>query len=91
MDSLQRDVLSAIADDYEEVGTIVADLRCWHPKADTTIDEVVAALDELVRFGFAGCYELSTTAPARSVIFERSRATDFFFYITEEGKKTLIS
>jgi len=89
MDAFQEDVLTAIANDYEEIEQILVDLRGWHPRANIEEQEVVAALKLLVEAGLASAFKLSTTQPAEMVEFQAARARGLYFYITPKGKLAL--
>ncbi len=90
-----RDVLQAIADDYEDVETILLDLRNWHPERIINIEEVSGALKQLTERGLAKAYELSATKGeddwATAVPFDGERVDELHFYITAEGKRELSS
>ena len=91
MNALEKDVLRAIADDYEGIKTIMNDVRSWNHESALDLSDVVAALKTLVEPGLAMAYELSTTKPARSVAFDIGRVSDSHFYITPEGKEAFDS
>ena len=91
MNELQEDVLRAIADDYEEIGQILMDVRGWHPSRTIREEDVVFALEGLINSALARAFELSTTGPAKVAEFEPARAKELYFYITSEGKQALSS
>ena len=88
MNAIQQD-LSAIADGFEEIDQILLDIRGWHPSRMIDEAEVVSALEELIRSGFASAFELSATGPATKVKFEPTRVRELYVYITSEGKHAL--
>jgi hypothetical protein len=80
-------VLNAIADDYENVESI---LRSIQALSDVRAEagHVGEALRELVTDGLAQSYELSAFPPhAKLVDFDASRIDKLWFYVTPEGKR----
>lgn len=91
MDALQTDVLRAIADDYEEIESIVSDLRTWYPDRQFQKVDLAIALQQLIETGMASAYELSAKTGAATVVrFDHARLNELYFYASEEGKKKVI-
>ena len=91
MEPFQREVLSAIADDYEEVEAILKDLRSWHTDQQIQKSDVADALQELVKLGLANAYELSAKTGAATVVtFQRERLNELYFLVSQKGRKELI-
>jgi hypothetical protein len=89
-------VIAAIADDYESVGMILeainergADLgpEKWPARSAIPVSppEVISALKELVREGYAQACILDTRAPARAVKFHEAEAGSLWFLVTSKG------
>jgi hypothetical protein len=90
-------VLGAIADDYETVSTILAlinerdrDLKPGHWKARRAVPvsrpEVISALKELVREGYAQACALDHREPvATPVKFREEEAGNLWFLVTSKG------
>jgi hypothetical protein len=97
-------VLSTISDDYESL-EIVLELinkgkddedwgpETWQAKKAIPVSraEVIKALRELTREGYAQAYMLDTKEPyAQPVEFRQSEVDDLWFYLTPKGKNAVM-
>jgi len=83
---LKDGVLAAIADDYEDLDSILRFLNVV-AHVNTEAKQVSDMLRELVGEGLAQSYELQTAPPtATSVDFDATRIAKLWFYITPRGK-----
>jgi hypothetical protein len=94
-------VMLAIADDYESVEIILKSINEWNDEkgpeswpAKKAIPvsraEVIKALHELTREGYAEAYELSPweTQPKKTA-FRESEIDDLWFYATSKGQRAI--
>jgi hypothetical protein len=92
-------VLDAISDDPETVGIILKTINEWDPDRDpetwaarravpVSRPEIIRALRELTREGYAQAYNLSDNAP-KAVDFEEAKAHDGWFSATPKGIKAV--
>lgn len=108
-DSLTRDrfaavlelVLLAIADDYEDLRTIIESINDWKPDPEiearparsavpVSRPEVVKALRELIREGYAQAYTLDgEEASVWQLEFRDDAAGELWFYVTPKGELTV--
>lgn len=93
-------VLLAIADDYEDLATILESINEWPP--DPAIEalparsaipvsraEVIKALGELIREGYAQAYTSGGTADgSERADFREAKAGELWFYVTTKGELT---
>ena len=94
-------VLVAIADDYEDLETILESINEWEPDPElegraarsavpVSRPEVVKALGELIREGYARAYTLGgEESSARPVDFHEHGADGLWFYVTPKGERTV--
>jgi len=94
-------VLDVIADDYECVDYIQdsikilaedpeIDLNPGLRKTQPSRAEIVSALRELTREGYAQAYILDCQEPYKQEVeFSESHVGDLWFYITPKGRKTM--
>ncbi len=94
-------VIAAIADDYESVATILASINerdpdlepgNWEARRAVPVSrpEVISALKELVREGYAQAYILDTTEPySRAVKFREEDVDKLWFLVTSKGALTV--
>jgi hypothetical protein len=88
----QREVLSAISDDYERVEQIADYLRKSAPEMDPCRRNISTALADLIRQGFARAYLLSSQPPhVTEVAFDGSRIDESYFYVMPEGKQLVLT
>jgi hypothetical protein len=90
-------VIGAIADDYESVATILASINDrdanlepgrWEARRAVPVSrpEVISALTELVREGYAQAYVLDSRQPeGRPVKFREDEAGNLWFLVTTKG------
>ena len=90
-------VLCAIADDYESLEIILSTINEWDADRDpeswparsavpVSRPEVINALRELTREGYAHTYMLDTKEPhVQSVDFSEDEVDDLWFYATPKG------
>lgn len=87
-------VLDAVSDDYEDLATIIAEVRAWN-EGNTDVDSptILSALDQLIRDGYVQAYILSAEPVAGSVPtdFDPKYASELFFYVTAKGKQRVSS
>ena len=94
-------VLDAIADDYENLDTILKTINRWYPddpelKGWKALDavpvsrpEAVKALQELMDEDFARAFVYDeATKQYQAVSFRRNQAGVLWFYVTEKGLRT---
>ncbi len=94
-------VLDAIADDYENLETILETINRWYPddaglkgwKALEAVPvsrpEAIKALRELTEEGFAQAYIYDGGAKQfLAVSFRQNQAAVLWFYVTEKGLRT---
>jgi hypothetical protein len=88
-------VINAIADDYEDVGTILADISPWALKKRIAFDrdKVIEALISLVRSGLASAYAIPTVGPPIKIkVADRSDiGDDTYFVTTQAGRSVVLS
>jgi hypothetical protein len=83
---IKDSVLNAIADDDENIETILETLQKFDSTA-TTADQVSDVLNELVKDGLARAYELSPWPPHEKLVdFDMGRIRELWFYVTPKGK-----
>ena len=80
-------VMSAIANDYEEIGMIVHDVGNWAAESGLSIDskEIWDALIRLIEDGLAKAYRLGNAAVEIQNMSELSMDSDHYYYLTAEG------
>jgi hypothetical protein len=88
MDSDTRySLLSAIANDYEDLASIDKYLHFEGADLLLTHNEIGEALKQLIDEGLAEAYRLSPVAPhAQKVDFETDMAEQLWFYVTPKGE-----
>ena len=91
-------VITSIADDYESLEIILEsinewkedrDLESWPARRAVPVSraEVIEALRELSREGYAQTYILDTKEPyAQPVEFREDQVDDLWFYVTPKGE-----
>ena len=94
-------VINAIADDYESLATIVECINerdrdfvaeDWPARRAVPVSrpEVVSALKELIREGYAQAYVLDAREPhARAVKFREEEAGKLWFLVTSKGAEAV--
>ncbi len=81
-------LLSAISNDYENVGTIDESLRFQGLKSLVTHAEIDAALKELIDAGLAQACQVSPHPPhTQKVDFHEKLVERLWFYVTPKGKE----
>jgi len=87
--ALRGYVMSAMADDYESLETIVESVNRMATENDVpkfAVRDVQPAVAELVREGYASAYILSSTPPHSAVVdYSDSRADELWFMLTTAG------
>ena len=92
-------VLDAISDDPETVGIILKTINEWDPDRDpeawaarravpVSRPEIIRALRELTREGYAQAFSLSDNEP-KAVDFEAAKSSDGWFSATPKGIKAV--
>lgn len=87
--SIQDWVLWAIADDYESLEIIFVEVNKWTPKRGRRItrQQIIRALERLIREGSAEAYLLSSQPPYNQPVeFLAKDAEGLWFYVTPKGK-----
>jgi hypothetical protein len=83
---IRRDVLDAIANDYETFAMVLSEVRKWNPEFVVTDGEVLTALRSLVAEGLAKAYLLSSQPPhVTELPFEEGMIAELYFYATKAG------
>jgi len=89
--SVRNYVLSAIADDYEDLEIVSSEVTKWAKedgKISVAREEIIRGLEQLIDEGYAKAYVLSPQPPhAKSVPFSAEHIGELRFYITPKGKK----
>jgi hypothetical protein len=86
----KRNVLRAMADDYENLETVCNETSKWTHESGRTItrSEIVQTLETLINEGLAQAYSLSPTrASATPVEFNKDKVENLWFYLTPDGKR----
>ncbi len=84
---IKDSVLNAIADDYENIETILETVQKFDSPA-ATVHQVSETLHDLIQDGLAQAYDLSPGVPhATKADFSSNRIDELWFYVTPEGKK----
>ena len=93
MRKLKSYVMSAMADDYESLETILESVN-WMAGEDGLPNfaeqDIAPELKDLVREGYANAYILSSTPPHSSIVdYSDSRAGELWFMLTPAGLRAL--
>jgi hypothetical protein len=86
--TVKESVANAMADDYESLEIILADVAKEADKYGFSFDRqmVLRALKELTDEGYAQAYDLSPQPPhAAKVEYSEDRVDDLWFYLTPKG------
>jgi hypothetical protein len=91
IDNLERMILQAVADDYEEIEMIVGDIRSWTKTATDApnVVQIEHALAKAVAEKNVNAYEYSATHHFVTTKINSADLRRFWFYITEQGIKRL--
>jgi hypothetical protein len=88
---LREYTLRAISDDYENFDKVVNDVLQWAAKGDIAADRstIAAALEQLIRLGYAQAYFLSAGPPAKIEVasYSTDGLNELWFYVTPKGKR----
>jgi hypothetical protein len=90
MVNIEKYVLSAIADDYEEFEKILSDVKVQAVESGLVVSSelVREALQGLITKGLARAYRLASRPPhAETVPYSADALGELWFYVTPEGKK----
>ena len=88
----QRFVLEAVANDYEQLRDLKAEVLSWTRPADkfTTDTTLESVLLECLAKGQVSAYQLSSSSPfAIEVSFTKEKLDEAWFFITEKGREFL--
>jgi hypothetical protein len=91
-DELERVVLQAVANDYEEFEMVVRDVRKWMGKVydEPEIGQIEQVLQKSIVDDFVKAYECSETfCQVIATQANPPRSHSLLFYITEQGKERL--
>lgn len=91
-DELERVVLQAVANDYEEFEMVVRDVRRWMGKGhdEPEIGEIEQMLQKSIEDKFVKAYECSETfCQVMPTQANPPRSHSLLFYITEQGRERL--
>jgi hypothetical protein len=87
-------VLEAASNDFESFQCILAQVTKWSDEKGlpTSRQEVLEALQRVIREGYALAYLLSPQEPhSQTVEFSLDRLDDFWFYVTPKGRELVIN
>lgn len=92
---LKEYVLGAISDDYESLETLLVEIAYWAEQSGATVNiqEVVEALEGLIREGLAEAFSFPGKPPwvAQSTPYSADHVGDLWFYVTPKGKQMAIA
>jgi hypothetical protein len=87
-------VLEAASNDFESFQCILDQVTKWFDEKGlaTSRQEVLDALQRMIREGYALAYLLSSQEPhSETVEFLPDRLDDFWFYVTPKGRELVIN
>jgi hypothetical protein len=94
MNPVKLYILDAVADDYEDLETVVGEAERQASAAGSRASRegVVQGLEDLVSQGYVQCYSFSrSSGKFEPHPFTRALAQDLWFYVTPQGKKIVES
>lgn len=86
-------VINAIADDYEDVSTILADISPWALEKRIVFDRerVIEALISLVRSGLASAYTIPTVGPPIKIkVVDASDIGEGTYFVTTQAGRSVV-
>ena len=89
---LRQMIMDAIADDYEQLESILSQVRPWAEieRVQANDEEIIRLLIELITDGSAKAFRLSPTAPPLSVNeISPGELHDLYFLLSERGRSEL--
>jgi hypothetical protein len=86
---VRANVLSEIADDYEEIDQIMIQLERWSAELKISRVEVTIALADLLAADWARAYDLRISQAPLDPAPKVSQFDDLYFYITPKGAEIL--